>query len=128
MSNAEFILVVIALAILGLALLVSTITATFVIVQDRLDRRRRHRTLTDEDVADALAPFGADISVWPVPRAAQRLHRGHGGVTAAGQRLPEAEARAAVTATQMRPATFERCEGVATPSQPRDTSACGARA
>lgn len=65
MSNAEFILVVIALAILGLALLVSTITATFVIVQDRLDRRRRHRTLTDEDVADALAPFGADISIWP---------------------------------------------------------------
>ena len=127
MSNAEFILVVIALAILGLALLVSTITATFVIVQDRLDRRRRHRTLTDEDVADALAPFGADISVLAVPRAAQRLHRGHGGVTAAEQ-LPEAEARAAVTANQMRPATFERCEGVATPSQPRDTSACGARA
>lgn len=65
MTTAEFVLVVIALAILGLALLVAAAGATLVIVQDRLDRRRRHRTLTDEDVADALAPFGADISVWP---------------------------------------------------------------
>lgn len=65
MTNFEFVLVVIALAIFGLVLLVSTVAATIVIVQDRLDRRRRHRTLTDEDVADALAPFGADISVWP---------------------------------------------------------------
>lgn len=33
-------------------------------------RRRRYRarhlhTLSDREVADALAPFGADISIWP---------------------------------------------------------------
>jgi hypothetical protein len=26
---------------------------------------RRLPTLTDREVADALAPFGADISIWP---------------------------------------------------------------
>ena len=41
---------------------------TLAIVLDALDRRRRRRrphTLTDREIADALAPFGADISVWP---------------------------------------------------------------
>ena len=52
------------MAFVGLALLVAAAGATIVIVQDRLDRRRR-RPLTDEQVADALAPFGADISIWP---------------------------------------------------------------
>lgn len=65
MSDTEFVLVVIALGILGLALLIAAAGATIVIVQDRLDRRHRHQGLSDEDVADALAPFGADISIWP---------------------------------------------------------------
>jgi hypothetical protein len=28
-------------------------------------RRRQRRALLDREIADALAPFGADISVWP---------------------------------------------------------------
>ncbi len=31
----------------------------------RRDRFYRRRAKTDREVADALAPFGADISVWP---------------------------------------------------------------
>jgi hypothetical protein len=31
----------------------------------RHHRRHQLRTLSDREVADALAPFGADISVWP---------------------------------------------------------------
>jgi hypothetical protein len=34
-------------------------------LRGRRRRRRRLRGLTDEEVADALAPFGVDISIWP---------------------------------------------------------------
>jgi hypothetical protein len=66
------------LAALGLAiiLLAIGITATAQVARAIRRHRRRHRPLTDEQVADALGTFGVDISVWPsrAPRNGSTHH------------------------------------------------------
>jgi hypothetical protein len=56
---------VLAAVILAVALGPSFAVIAFAVAL--LARRRRPplRTLSDREVMDALAPFGADISVWP---------------------------------------------------------------
>jgi hypothetical protein len=55
------------LAALGLALVLFAIGLTATVQVARAIRRhhRRHRPLTDDEVADALGTFGVDISIWP---------------------------------------------------------------
>jgi hypothetical protein len=59
-----------AIILLWLAILAAGVLIIYTLAAiTRRVRRRRHRnrlrTLSDREVADALAPFGADISVWP---------------------------------------------------------------
>ena len=56
--------------LLALASLPTILLAAYIIAVLGRGRRRRRRaghlhTLSDREVVDALAPFGADISIWP---------------------------------------------------------------
>jgi hypothetical protein len=62
--------VLIIIGVGAASITVSAVTVVVTIIFDqrrkRRDRRRRHPAgLSDREVMDALAPFGADISVWP---------------------------------------------------------------
>lgn len=61
-----------AILLLPSAILIAGVLAAYTLggITRRIRRRRRQhrhavRGLTDREVADALAPFGADISIWP---------------------------------------------------------------
>jgi hypothetical protein len=59
-------LLAIALGVIALAALTLAAAAAVVRLDGWWTRRRRARHgLTEEEALDALAPFGADISVWP---------------------------------------------------------------
>ena len=65
MSAIEIaLLVLFAMLIVTLAVLIFGVV---VYIAGSIRRRRRPplRPLSDREVADALAPFGADISIWP---------------------------------------------------------------
>jgi hypothetical protein len=68
MSAIEIgLLVLFAMLIASLAVLTFGVVVYIMgAIADRRRRRRRMmRPLSDREVADALAPFGADISIWP---------------------------------------------------------------
>ena len=70
MSHLLVFLLAIAFALSALAaVLVAGVIIIFRIDDWWEDRRRARRRaqhgLSDREVADALAPFGADISIWP---------------------------------------------------------------
>lgn len=62
----------VAAILLGWTVALIGIGAAFFYLGGKLARARRRRQardgwrpLSDEEVADSLAPFGADISIWP---------------------------------------------------------------
>jgi hypothetical protein len=66
MSDTAFVLLVIVAGLLGLAAVICAGIAAAFRLDGWLRRRRRlNNGLTDDEVRDALAPLGADISIWP---------------------------------------------------------------
>jgi len=57
--------VILAVVVAPSVLLIASALLASVARARRRRRARRLRPLSDREVANALAPFGADISIWP---------------------------------------------------------------